>query len=68
MIYINFLKLRTVTAVPPLTVLLFAGPIHLKREILDDYSIGKLINFAESVILSFEINFYVDTMQISYIC
>ncbi|MCP9260103.1 Helicase protein [Dirofilaria immitis] len=34
------LSLRTVTAVPPLTVLLFAGPIHLKREVLNDYSIG----------------------------
>ncbi|VDK79294.1 unnamed protein product [Litomosoides sigmodontis] len=28
------------SVVPPLTVLLFAGPIHLKREVLDDYSIG----------------------------
>ncbi|EJD73978.1 hypothetical protein LOAG_18639 [Loa loa] len=34
------LSLRTVTAVPPLTVLLFAGPVHLKREVLNDYSIG----------------------------
>ncbi|VBB30742.1 unnamed protein product [Acanthocheilonema viteae] len=34
------LSLRTVTAVPPLSVLLFAGPIHLKREVLNDYSIG----------------------------
>ncbi|VDM96782.1 unnamed protein product [Thelazia callipaeda] len=41
------LTLRTVTAVPPLTVLLFAGPIRLKREVLNDYSIGDELGFCD---------------------
>lgn len=36
------LTLRTVTAVPPLTVALFAGPIRMSRVIAEDFELGKL--------------------------